>query len=212
MKHKFKQLGAGLGAILALSLAIASMAGAAEFTASSYPASYEATGSSAYGYVTTEAGSEECAAATASATLSEKSSTLTIVEGAVSECRAFGFLSATVSSNGCSSLVHVKEQIGTDTYSATVDLLCPTGQAITTVASTCEKQVPPQTGNATVKLTNDTEKGSIKVDLISASYSYTVTKDGFGCPFNGTGEKTGGSVTQNEPGVISVSGKTIDVG
>jgi hypothetical protein len=211
MNHRLRQLGVGLVAVLALSLAITSSAVAAQFTTTSYPTTSKQTGSSAYGHATTEAGNVECSSASASATLSEASSTLTIVEGTSSGCKAFGGLSATISSNGCSSLVHVKEETAADTYKAAVDLLCPAGKTITTVTSTCETQVAPQNGNATVKLTNDTEKGTVKVDLIGASVNYTVTKDGIGCPFSGTGAKVGG-FAQEKTGVISVEGKKIDVG
>jgi hypothetical protein len=108
--------------------------------------------------------------------------------------------------------VHVGEKTAADTYSASVDLLCPAGKAVTVVAETCETQVFPQNGSATVKLTNDTEKGSISVNVTSSNFKYTVTKDGFGCPFNGTGEKTGATFTQLKTGVISVAGKKVDVG
>jgi len=42
---------------------------------------------------------------------------------------------------------------------------------------------------------------------------YTVTKDGFLCPFGGTGAKTGAEYNQNEAiQVASTNGATIDIG
>ena len=212
MNSKLKQIGAGVVATLALSLAITSMAAAANFTASSYPVTYKASVGSAYGYVTTEAGRLECSSVKASATLSEASSTLTIVEGVPSGCIGPFETSVTVTPNGCTSLVHVVEKTAADTFSATVDLLCPAGKAIVFVGGGCETKVFPQIGSATVKLTNDTEKGSVKVDLLSSNIKYTVTKDEAFCTYNGTGEKSGGTFTQLKTGVISVEGKTLDVG
>lgn len=214
MNFKLKQLIAGLVAVLALSLGGTSMAAAAQFTAAAgsiYPVKYNGSGSAEYGYMTTEAGNTECSSGSASATLSEASSTLSIA-GGVSGCKAFGFLSATVSPNGCSSLVHVKEKLGADTYSATVDLLCPAEQAVTMVVSTCEVKMFAQEGKGTVKLTDDTVNGTVKVDLISSNFKYTVTKDGIGCTYNGTGERTGGTFTELKTGVISIKGTEIHVG
>ncbi len=43
--------------------------------------------------------------------------------------------------------------------------------------------------------------------------NYNVTQDGIGCPFNGTGEKTGASYTQTNPVTFdSTNGASIDVG
>jgi hypothetical protein len=210
MSNELKKLGASLIAVLALSLVITSIAAAANFTASSYPVFYEGKGSSAeYGSATTEAGNVECKSGTASGTLSEASSTVSI-SGSASECSAFGFLSATVNANGCTTLVHVKEGSG-DAYTGIADLVCPAGKSVVTTAGTCEMQTPPQTGNVTVDITNNTAEGTVSVKLNNQKVKYNVTKDGFGCPFNGTGEKTGGT-TGLKTVTVKVAGNKIDIG
>jgi hypothetical protein len=209
MGHKLKQLGAGLVAVLALSLFITSIAAAAQFTSSSYPAVYEGVGNpEEYGYVTVEAGTVQCKSGTASATISEASSTLS-VKGTAGECRAFGFLTATVTENGCTTLVHVKEGSG-DTYTGTADLVCPEGKSVVTVASNCEMQVPSQANSVTLEFTNNTgAEGTVSVKVKSSQFKYIVTKDGFGCPFNGTGERTNGTGTQIKTAIVAIKGQNL---
>jgi hypothetical protein len=211
MFHKIKKLGISLVAVLALSLVVTSIAAAAQFTASNYPAFFEGNGNpSAYGSLSTEAGSIECTSGSASGTISEASSAITITNGAASGCK-FGSFSATVSGNGCSSLVHVTGGSG-DAYTGTSDILCPEGKTIVTVVAggVCETQVHPQSGIAAVEFTNNTAEGSVGVKIKNTNFKFTVTKDGFGCPFNGTGEKTG-SFSQFKTGIVKIAGKTVSV-
>jgi hypothetical protein len=209
VNYKLRQLGIGLAAMLALGGVNTSISPAAQFTASNYPAVYEGVGNpSGYGSVTTEAGSIECKSGTASATLSGASSTLS-VKGTAGSCSAFGFMSATVTDNGCTTLVHVKEGSG-DIYTGTADLVCPEGKSVVTVMSTCEMQVPPQIGKVTLQLTNNTgAEGTVSVSQTSATFRYIVTKDGFGCPFNGTGERTNGTVAQTETAIVHIQGQNL---
>ncbi len=209
MGHKIKQLGVGLVAVLALSLVITSFAAAAEFTASSYPAVYEGVGNpEEYGYVTVEAGTVKCKSGSAAATLSEASSTLS-VKGSAGSCTAFGFINATVTENECTTLVHVKEGSG-DTYTGTADLVCPEGKAVVTVASTCEMAVPSQTGSVTLEFTDNTgTEGTVSVKVTSSKFTYIVTKDGFACPFNGTGERNDGFGTQIKTGIVHIEGQNL---
>jgi hypothetical protein len=210
MGHKLKKLGVSLVAVLALSLAITSIAAAALFTSSSYPASYKGEGNpEEYGYVTVEAGTVKCKSGSASATLSSASSTLSI-SGQAGGCSAFGFVEAKVVENGCTTLVHVKEGSG-DTYTGTGDLVCPEGKSVVTTASTCEMQVPSQTGSVTLEFTNNTPEGSVSVKVKTSHFKYNVTKDGFLCPFGGTGAKTDGTGTQIKTAVVKIEGKTLSV-
>jgi hypothetical protein len=195
MGHKMKKLGVGLIAILALSLVPASMSAAATFTASAYPASFEGTGLKGTGTFKTEGGTAECKG-TASGTLSAASSTVTIGNVTSTECSAFGFVSATVTINGCYSLVHVAEKVG-ENYRGTSDLECPAGKTMVTTASTCEITVGPQKAPATLEYKNS-GAGYVEAKVISSNVTYTVTKDGFGCPFGGTGVKTKGEIIQHE--------------
>ncbi len=210
MSHKLKKLGVSLVAVLALSLVITSIAAAAQFTASSYPAFYEGVGNPAeYGYITTEAGTVECSSGVASATLSEASSTLS-VSGKASKCNAsFGFAETTINENGCTTLVHVKEGSG-DAYTGTADLVCPEGKSVVAVAGTCEVLVPPQNQSATLQFTNNTgAEGTVSVKVSSSNFKYIVAKDGFLCPYGGTGEKTGGKITQIKTAIVKIKGKSL---
>ncbi len=210
MSHKLEKLGVSLVAVLALSLAITSIAAGAQFTSSSYPAVHAAEGNPGeYGYVTTEAGTVECKSGSSSATLSGASSTLSI-SGQAGGCTAFGFLSATVNANGCTTLVHVKEG-SVDTYTGTGDLVCPEGKSVVTTASTCEMQVPSQVGSVTLEFTNNTAEGTVSVKVKTSHFKYNVTKDGFLCPFGGTGAKTDGTGTQIKTAVVKIAGKTLSV-
>jgi hypothetical protein len=208
MSRKLKRLGVGLVAVLALSLAITSIAAAAKFTAASYPAFFEGEAERGAGYVTTEAGKGECGGSS-SATLNEASSTLTISNFTPTECQAFGF-SATVSTNECSFLVHIGSGSG-DTYTGSGDLLCPTGKAIVTNAGACVTEVFPQSGGVTIEYTNNTAEGKVEAEVTFSSINYNV-KDGFLCPFNGSGERTGGTFTQLEPAIVSIEGNEVDIG
>jgi hypothetical protein len=209
MGHMLKKLGVSLVAVLALSLAITSIAAAAQFTSSSYPTFYEGVGSpEEYGYVTTEAGTVKCKSGTATATLSEASSTIS-VSGKPGGCSAFGFIEATVNDNGCTTLVHVTEGSG-DTYTGTADLVCPAGKSVTTVTAACEMQVPSQNGSVTLEFTNNTgAEGTVSVKVKTSHFKYIVTKDGFTCPFNGTGEKTNGTGTQIKTAIVKVKGRNL---
>jgi hypothetical protein len=210
MGHKLKKLGVSLVAVLALSLVITSISAAAQFTSSSYPTTTKAEGTESYGYATVEGSSIECSSGSASATLSAASSTLTIVEGKASKCSAFGFAEGTVNSEGCAVLVHVTGGSG-DTYTGTSDLLCPAGQSVKTVAGSCKTEVKPQTGSVTLELLNNTGGGYVEVKLKTSNVAYTVTQDGFLCPLNGTGNKTGGTAVQTKTGTVKVAGRTISI-
>jgi hypothetical protein len=209
MSRTFKKLGVGLVAVLALSLIVTSVAGAATFTSSSYPASFEAEAEMGDGYAITEAGKVECSG-WAGATLNEASSTITISKGETSECKAFGFVSSTVTGGGCSVLVHVKEGSG-HAYTGTSDLQCPEGKSVTVVGGACEMKVFPQEGAVVLEYIENTEEGSVEVSVKSSNVAYTVTKDGFLCPFNGTGNKTGATFVHSEPLVVKPVGITVGI-
>jgi hypothetical protein len=201
MIRKIKTLGIAVVAVLALSAVVASAASAANFTASSYPTS--ATAASAIGNddFKTEAGSVECKGHFHVGPLSAASETVTVVP-TYSECRAFGFLNATVHMNECDYTFYT---------SGSVDLNCPTGKAVAITASTCEVQIGAQSNLSKVDLANSGTGVSAQATV--GGINYTVTKDGFGCPFAGTGAKTGATYTQNNAvQVNSTNGATIDIG
>jgi len=83
-----------------------------------------------------------------------------------------------------------------------VAVACPAGKSIqinapATGTTICEVQVHAQTPGGNVAITNDTAKGDVTVKANVTGIAYTVIKDGFGCPFAGTGPKTGASYTQH---------------
>jgi Trypsin len=148
---------------------------------------------------TTEAGTIECKAATYHAVAEESSSTLTVTPE-YKECSAFG-LSATVSTEGCTYVFHVLKKVSADNYRANVDISCPEGKSIKFVAGTCKLETKSQNGLERDDLIDDTSaspKKDITVRPTIAGITYTVTQDGIGCPFNGTGTKTDGEYTSTE--------------
>jgi hypothetical protein len=210
MTHKLKMLGMALVAVLALTAVSASAASAANYTSSVYPTT--GTGESALGndLFTTEAGTVECKSHF-QGTLAATNTDLTITPTYTS-CKAFGFLSATVT--GC-KYTFTEPTGSADSYSAKVDVT----STCTIVASTCEVSVPTQGPLSSVAITNDTAAGDVTVKANVSNIGYTVVKDGIGCPFltpNGTPEaKTGATYKQGTAitfDAVSPSTATIDVG
>jgi hypothetical protein len=209
MTRQLRVLGLALLAVLATSAVIASAAQAVpQFTASSYPAT--ATGSNTKGSesFTTEAGTVQCDSHF-QGSLSAASSTFTVTP-TYTNCEAFGFLDATVNMEGCSYIFHATEKVTTDHYRSHVTVECPSGKSIKITAGTCKAEVKAQ-GNLTT-LTTTNSGGSVTAMPSVTNIAMTVTQDGFGCPFSGTGAKTGayhGHVVMSRVGggSISVSGQ-----
>jgi hypothetical protein len=201
MTRKLKTLGVALIAVFALTAVMASGASAEKsYTATLYPTT--GTGTSALGndIFTTEGGTVECASHFVG-TLKEKSNDLTIT-ATMTGCKAFGFLEAKVT--GC--VFTFTTPFGSPIV-APVDVVNP----CTIEASTCHVTVPVQTGLAHIGITNNALDVSILATL--TGITYTVTKDGFLCPFNGTGAKTGGTYKQVSPVTFaSTNGARIAVG
>jgi hypothetical protein len=209
MIRNLKSLGLALVAVLAMSAVVASAASAAiEYTSS--PSPQPATGSNASGKetFTTPGGTVQCNSHfAASVTTGSKSLTVT---PSYETCVAFGFLNANVVENNCDYVFKPATKLATDHYSHGVDVSCPAGSAIVITAGTCEVQVPAQTGLSSVT-TQNVAGGAVTVVPNVGSITMNVTKDGFGCPFTGTGHTTGtyhGHVTLSPTagGSISVSG------
>jgi hypothetical protein len=216
MSRNFKALGLAIGALLALSAVIASSATAVpQFTCSSYPC--QATGSNTKGseVFTTEGGKVECDSHFITHSINEATSTITTTP-TYTNCEAFGFLSATVNTEGCSYVSHATQTDASGTthwWTAHVDVACPAGQSIKVTASTCKVEIKAQTGLTTDDIEKDfTDPTGVHITHTEEGIAYTVTQDGFLCPFGGTGNKTGGKysggVTLNRVGggSISVSG------
>lgn len=204
MSHKFKVLGVSVVAVLALSAVVTSISAAAQFTASTYPTTYEPVGNEGTGEFLTEAGASRCKHITAAGTLLEASSTVA-VSTSYSECTSFG-LPSTVKMEGCEYLLHVSSG-SADTYTGSGDIVCPEGKKVIGTIATCEIQIPAQAGAVSIEFINNTAESYIEGNITASKVHYTVTKDNIGCPFKGTGTKTDGKIAHAQPGLVGGSEK-----
>ncbi|HST70661.1 MAG TPA: hypothetical protein VLI94_13520 [Solirubrobacterales bacterium] len=197
MIRRFKMLGAALCALCSLCAVIASTAAAVSYTASSYPTTL--TGESAKGNdtITTEAGTIECKVHF-EATLTEASTQLT-VKTKYTGCSAFGFLEATVSTGDCHrTWTEPTTTGGNQLHGKELHERCTGPSPMTIHAGNCKITIGEQTLGGTVHITN-TAAGDMTTRTAATGIAYTVTQDGFLCPFNGTGAKTGATHTQHNP-------------
>ncbi len=205
MIRNFKVLGVALFAVLAFTAASASAASAANYTASSYPTTGTAASPLGNDVFTTEAGSLECVAHWQGALLGASSDLTVTVQR--TGCKAFGFLEATWSQ--C-TYTFTTPTGSAHTYSAQVDVV---GNPCTITAGTCKAEILNQGPLSSVAITNDTALGDVTVKANVTGIKFKVTQDGFGCPFAGTGEKTGATYVQRAAVTFdSTNGTTIDVG
>lgn len=220
MNRTLKALGLAFIAVVAMSaFGAATSQAVPKFTCSAYPCT--ATGTNTIGgeKFTTEAGSVECDShflveavrnhGEPATDLHGPATTVTVTANYThgDGCTAFGFLGAHVTMNTCDYIFHATERVSAGVYKHHVDVNCPTGGGITIVAATCEATVGAQNGLTTVTTTN--VGGSVTVQPEVTGIKMNVTKDGFGCPFSGTGEKTG---TYHGDVLISrVGGGTVEV-
>lgn len=185
--RSFKALGAVLAASAAL-LAVAPSALAVEaFQAGKYTAqlSGQQTGEHVF---TAEGGlTVKCKVATFTSELTELKTELELAP-TYSECTAGG-VAATVSAEGC--------KYRGDANATDLDVVCPAGKAIKIVSANCELQVGSQNGLKTVEYTvNDVAPyPTVTANANLTAIKYNKTKDGFLCPFSGTGEKTDGTMS-----------------
>lgn len=201
MTRKFK--GAGLFAclVLAASATGASSAQASNFTASSYPTTFTGVSGAGNDDIVTQGGSAECEKTHFVGTLSSASASVTVTPTYFG-CMAFGFPSATINMNGCDYIFHSNGEF---------DISCSGTNSIVITAGTCEVKIGSHTGFSVVELANGI--GDITERLRVTGLVYTVTKDGFGCPFAGTGIKTGGEYVEDSAVTLqSTNGATIDIG
>jgi hypothetical protein len=215
MIRKLKILGATFVAALALSAVAASTALARSegtITCTTHPCTITGEGALGDHTFTTEAGNVECKKHIET-TLTEPTSepTMTVI---TRDCRAFGFLSATANMNGCHFLLTTPRHIGTThsnfthEWTFTTHVVCPAGKVIEITAATCKVTVGPQTPEGHVIITSTTTPTPDDIDIQTTitAIAYTVIQDGFGCPFAGTGAKTGAtSTSHNEITMRSIS-------
>lgn len=210
MIRNLKIFGASLALVAVMSTAMASTASAVpQFTASSYPATVTGIAKKGFDILSTEGGKIECDVHYVSHAIGGPTSTLTFTT-TTNNCEAFGFLSATVDSEGCTDVLHATEKVSNNVYRIHLDKVCPAGQSVKINASTCKLEIKGQTGLTTV--TGINIGGAVVIQPGLSKIAYTVTQDGFLCPFGGTGNKTDGTHTGESTasrvggGIFSISG------
>jgi len=208
MNRALKVLGIAAVAALAMSV-VASAAQATEFTASEYPSSFHGSNTSGEEVFSTEAGDVKCDSEF-SGEAKEASSSVT-AHAEYSECEAFGFVNATVDTEGCDYVFNLPAE-GT---TATVDVACGEGESIKITAASCAAEVGAQEDLEHVGFANGTgeTEDEVEVTATATEIAYTVTKDGFLCPFSGTGTKEDGSyTTEGAATKITDDEHSLDVG
>jgi len=202
-----------ISAVLTVALAVCAGSGAGaatssatELTAESYSNIY--SGTTIYSYLTLEGGTVECTT-TFQGIQTEASSEFS-AEIWPGLCQAFGFIEATTTTTGCELVFHLTE--ASEPFEATMDVSCEEESAIVITAGTCEVEIGSQTELSTIELWNG-ESGEVKLGPnIVETIAYTVTKDGFLCPFSGTGKREDGSF-QYEFAPMYISGSwPMDIG
>jgi hypothetical protein len=189
-------------ALMVLALA-ATNASAAQFKAESYPASL--TGNqlgTGTGGTPGESGTilsfegqmTECGSGGFTGELKAASTQVSINQFGAS-CTAFGFMTASLSWNGCSYRLNVGSG-SVDSYSGTIDFVCPAGQKIVITGGECEIQIGAQSNLSTVSYENLTTEKPQKLRVVFnvSGFTYTKVKDGFLCPLNGTGVANDGKL------------------
>jgi len=211
MTRQIKNLGVAALAVVALAAAVASVASAASYTASTYPTTVTAEGALGNSTLTTEAGKVECKTHY-EGTLAATSSSLTI-KVKHTNCKAFGFLEATVNTGSCDYLYTQPTGGPNDQYVAPVDVKCTNAASpITASAGSCKFTIGEQSLTGQVSFTDNTAEGDVFAKGNLTGIKYTVTEDGFGCPFGGTGAKTGASWVEHSSVTFdSTNGATFDI-
>ncbi len=210
MIGKFKRLSVALLAVIALSAVSVSSASAINYTASTYPVTGTAESGLGNDTFTTEAGNIECQSEY-SGSMAAAQPTLT-VNATYTKCQAFGFLSASVTMGTCAFEFTEPTKTAADTFSAEAHLRC-SGEPITVTAGTCKVTIEEQSPPGSVTAIDDTEGGDVTVQANYTGIEYTVVQDGIGCPFAGTGAKTGATYKQDQAVTVQATNEaTIDIG
>ena len=144
------------GLAVLVGVVVASAAASAQatikFEASAYSATF--TGATELGGETfsTEAGKVECKGHL-EGKLTAASTTATITP-TYTNCKAFGFGEATVTTTGCTYVLHTTEKVSSGVYRHLMNISCESGKAILISAVTCKTEVKGQTGLKSVRTTN----------------------------------------------------------
>jgi hypothetical protein len=207
MFRSLKVLGLTIGVALLLSAVMASASMAAQFTASSYPATVTGSNTKGSEVITTEGGKIECDTHSVSHSLGAASSSLTVTP-TYTNCEAFGFLNATVNMEACTTVINIYVIPFPPYIIGHKRISCGAGKSIKVTASTCKLEIKGQEGLESVGVSNSGSSVLMKPNI--SGLAYTVTQDGFLCPFGGTGSKTDGKWT-GEVTLSRVGGGSIAV-
>ena len=165
------------------------------FAAEKYPANLVGTAEAGAPHViNTEGGKIECKNTSFSGSLASAAKAVTLTPS-YSDCNAFGFTSSVVvAPNGCTYTYSLGES---ENHSMAIN--CPVGSSITVAAGPCSVSIPAQSGLKTITYNNldatPTSRSAIEILSNVSGLTYTVTNDGFGCPFGGTGTRKTGTIT-----------------
>jgi hypothetical protein len=162
---------------------------------------------------TFKAGTVKCSSISYSGTLEEQSTTIELAPS-YSECTAFGFVNTTIDVNGCKYKATVTSKVAADSFSGTVDVVCPETKKIAITAFNCEVTFGSQTGWSTsfTDTTAASPKKDVDISVSATGTSYTQTSKSFpGCT-NGsfTDGKYSGETTVKADAAGSATG--IEVG
>jgi hypothetical protein len=142
-----------------------------------------------------------CKKATLTGSMTEPTSNLETlsVTPSYTECTA-SEAEATVTTTGCTYVLHAGEETEADKFSGSVDVSCTGGNAITISALKCEAKIETQSGIKTVSYTDNTAATPDKFTaaISSTKVKYNKTKDEGTCPLSGTGVNENGVLTQTE--------------
>lgn len=194
--HKLKVLGLAFVAIFAMSAVAASAASAATFMSEgNVNAKVSADQISGEEHIFSVEGNKvECETAHfATAGFVASPSEKITVHPEYSGCTAFGFVNATVETTGCDYVLNANGPLAVS---------CSGTSEIVITASTCQAKVASQSLASGLSYTNN-GGGTVTVSANVSGITATKTKDGFLCPFSGTGTVsnatyTGGTIASGE--------------
>ena len=190
MIRNIKALGLALVAVFAMSAVVASGASAGTVEVEGGGETSISGAQEGTHVFSVEGNKVECTTANFEAVgKTNNGATSIVVHPVYTGCSAFGFLEATVTTTGCNYTV-TSGAVEAGKAAGTIVLGCG-GGTITIVASTCTATVAGQTINNGLVLENKAGPPQwVRLTATNSNVKTNKTKDGFLCPFNGTGEVT----------------------
>lgn len=173
MRGKFKTLGIGLIAVLAISGAAASTAQAGQFTAENYPATITGTQLTGHKFSFANNYSVTCASAAFHGQLPEAVERLT-VGARYEECESNAGDPVTIQMTGCDYGFEVAETLGENEVDGRLWIKCPDGAGIDfeDEVTGCKVKILPQNALTTLKYTNNVGAGDFVVDINVFAINY----------------------------------------